>query len=99
MRNIQIIHMARGLDDALSVVRDEMVYIIKDETIQKGVISCRCKCKQFIDGTPYEATGVTIKDGIPFLVLPGYYNIPLEEASTPILIEIMEKITYNDIQF
>ena len=82
---------AQGLDSAISIVRDEMVYLIKEHAVASdGKLTHKCNCMQFIEGQPYEVAGVMMYYEKPMLLLSGHNMLPLEEASTPILIELLK---------
>lgn len=98
MNVFQLITTANNLDAALDVIREEIIArLVKFVEDHGGAIGYDViKVKQFIDGTPHEVTGIKMEDGSPRLlirdsVLDTSSDIPLEEASTPVLVELLEK--------
>lgn len=98
MNVFQLITTANNLDAALDVIREEIIArLVKFVEDHGGAIGYDViKVKQFIDGTPHEVTGIRMVDGSPRLlirdsVLDSSSDIPLEEASTPVLVELLEK--------
>lgn len=104
MNVYQLITTANNLDAALDVIREEIIArLVKFVDDYGGAIGFDViKVKQFINGTPHEVTGIKMEDGSPRLLIrdsvtDSSSDIPLEEASTPVLTELLEK-SYNSIR-
>lgn len=103
MNVFQLITTANNLDAALDVIREEIIArLVKFVDDYGGAIGFDViKVKQFINGVPHEVTGIRVEDGSPRLLIRNSVtdsssDIPLEEASTPVLAELLEK-AYNTL--
>ena len=103
MNNYQLILSARNLSCTLDIIREEIIArLVKFVDHYGGAIGFDViKVKQFINGTPHEVTGIRVEDGSPRLLIRDSVtdsgsDIPLEEASTPVLVELLEK-AYNTL--
>ena len=98
MNVFQLITTANNLDAALDVIREEIIArLVKFVEDHGGAIGYDViKVRQFVNGTPHEIDGILMDDGKPRLLIRDEYtdtnsDIPLEEASTPVLVELLEK--------
>lgn len=95
MTKYQLIRSADSLETALDIVRDEIIDTITDEVVrQNRFLKTDIQPCQFIGGQPYVVKGVKIyvddfHADVPVLLLNGHDDIPLEEASTPVLTAIL----------
>lgn len=97
MNKHQLISIAEGLEQSLDIIRDQIIDEIYNAASRAGgELDVDIKPMQFIRGVPHTVHGVRfISEYHAELLLMNVDPIPLEEASTPVLISILERINFD----
>ena len=94
MNKYQLIRAAEGLEQSLNIIRDQIIEEIYNAASRAGgELDVTINPMQFIRGVPHTVNGVRVVSEYRVeLLLMNVDPIPLEEASTPVLTSILERI-------